>query len=112
MREGNRGLALSLGYQDAIEVWLLKTVFGRLPDGRRYPSPLLSSKAAIIVLFSKQLPSYVSGDYAGTNRELAGCVDLKSCSAVAELRTSLAPAAHFHIDAEMAVSIYNQSSTL
>lgn len=46
------------------------------------------------------------------NKGLDHCSDPETCTAVAETRTSPAPTAHFHIDSEMTVSIYAQSSTL
>lgn len=46
------------------------------------------------------------------NKGLADCSEPESCTAVVETRTSPPPAAHFHINAEMTVSIYTQSSTL
>ncbi|OBT92627.1 hypothetical protein VE01_09832 [Pseudogymnoascus verrucosus] len=54
----------------------------------------------------------VAADSALQNKGLADCSEAESCTAVVETRTSPPPAAHFHIDAEMTVSIYTQSSTL
>ncbi|OBT86469.1 hypothetical protein VE02_05335 [Pseudogymnoascus sp. 03VT05] len=45
------------------------------------------------------------------NKGLADCSEPELCTAVAKTRTSPAPAAHFHIDFEMTVSIYMRSST-
>lgn len=43
---------------------------------------------------------------------LAGCKNPETCTAVADTRRSPPPAAHFHIDTEITISIYKQSSTL
>ncbi|KFY36119.1 hypothetical protein V494_05301 [Pseudogymnoascus sp. VKM F-4513 (FW-928)] len=47
-----------------------------------------------------------------SNKGLADCSELELCTAVVKTRTSPPPAVHFHIDAEMTVSIYTQYSTL
>ncbi|KFY29797.1 hypothetical protein V493_02244 [Pseudogymnoascus sp. VKM F-4281 (FW-2241)] len=53
-----------------------------------------------------------AADSALQNRGLGDCNEPELCTAVAKTRTSPAPAAHFHIDSEMTVSIYAQSSRL
>jgi hypothetical protein len=46
------------------------------------------------------------------NKGLATCSEPRTCTVVAESRASPPPAAHFHIDSELTVSIYKKSSAL
>lgn len=94
----------------------LLTIYGvpSIVDVSFSPTGLIKAATNIVQSIDFVVPDNLvaAAESSLQNKGLGHCSDPEACTAVAETRTSPAPAAHFHIDSEMTVSIYTQSSTL